>query len=146
MIKVQLIDGLDYPEDKPEKSPEAFKITSEILVRIQELDELMPNDGMASGGIRLINRLSKINRISPRAYRLLIDMVGERQCFTLSLEDLGKRHLNNDGNPTTRQSWLQNAQFDIQIIKGAWLEVGEVMEEMLKRRPSDSPEGIAKDD
>ena len=64
-------------------------------------------------------------------------MLSSQDSFSLSIEELASRHLNSSGTPTSRQAWLQNAQFDIEIIKMYWLEVGQVMEELIKRRPVD---------
>lgn len=136
MNTVQLIEGLDYPEVEQANLPDSFKLTMEICSRLQELDEVIPSSETSSaGGLRFISRITAIARKSPRAYRLLIDMLSSQESFALSIEELASRHLNSNGTPTSRQSWLQNAQFDIEIIKLYWLEVGEVMEELIKRRP-----------
>lgn len=133
---VQLIEGLDYPEEIHGELPKSFKLTIEICSRLQELDEIIPSsDSQSAGGLRFISRIAALARKSPRAYRLLLDMLSTQESFSLSIEELASRHLNSSGDPTSRQSWLQNAQFDIEIIKLYWLEVGEVMEELLKRRP-----------
>ena len=133
---VQLIEGLDYPEEIHGELPQSFKLTVEICSRLQEMDELMPHtEFRSSGGLRFISRMTALARKSPRAYRLLLDMLSSQESFSFSIEKLASRHLNSSGDPTSRQSWLQNAQFDIEIIKLYWLEVGEVMEELLKRRP-----------
>jgi len=138
MNTVQLIEGLDYPEVEQANLPDSFKLTMEICSRLQELDEVIPSSETSSaGGLRFISRIAAISRKSPRAYRLLIDMLSSQESFALSIEELASRHLNSNGTPTSRQSWLQNAQFDIEIIKLYWLEVGEVMEEIIKRRPVD---------
>ena len=135
---VQLIEGLDYPEHEQVTLPISFRLTIEICARLQELDEVMPSSpSQSAGGLRFISRISAIARKSPRAYRLLIDMLSSQDSFSLSIEELASRHLNSSGTPTSRQAWLQNAQFDIEIIKMYWLEVGQVMEELIKRRPVD---------
>ena len=135
---VQLIEGLDYPEREQVNLPISFRLTIEICARLQELDEIMPSStSQSAGGLRFISRISAIARKSPRAYRLLIDMLSSQDSFSLSIEELASRHLNSSGTPTSRQAWLQNAQFDIEIIKMYWLEVGQVMEELIKRRPVD---------
>ena len=135
MKTIQLIDGMDYPEDIPEPKPEAHLITAEIMSRLQELDEIdCGNTSLAPAGIRLVNRLASIERKSRRAYRLVLDMVGQQDSFSQSLEQLASRHLNADGDPTSRQSWLQNAQADVETIKMIWPEVGNIIGELLKRR------------
>ena len=135
MKTIQLIDGMDYPEDIPEPKPEAHLITAEIMSRLQELDEIdCGNTSLAPAGIRLVNRLAAIERKSRRAYRLVLDMVGQQDSFSQSLEQLASRHLNADGDPTSRQSWLQNAQADVETIKMIWPEVGNIIGELLKRR------------
>ena len=135
---VQLIEGLDYPDYEQANLPISFRLTIEICARLQELDEVMPSStSQSAGGLRFISRISAIARKSPRAYRLLIDMLSSQDSFSLSIEELASRHLNSSGSPTSRQAWLQNAQFDIEIIKMYWLEVGQVMEELIKRRPVD---------
>lgn len=126
---------MDYPEDIPEPKPEAHLITAEIMSRLQELDEIdCGNTSLAPAGIRLVNRLAAIERKSRRAYRLVLDMVGQQDSFSQSLEQLASRHLNADGDPTSRQSWLQNAQADVETIKMIWPEVGNIIGELLKRR------------
>ena len=134
MKTVRLIDGIDYHQSDPEPKPDAFLITAEIAVRLQELDEKLTSEGSPPGGLRLISRLSRIGRTSPRAYRLLIDMLGEQQSFSQSLEELASAHKNSKGVATSRQCWLQNANADIKLITSIWPEVGEVMLEVFKRR------------
>lgn len=129
---------MDYPEDVPEPKPMAHLITAEIMSRLQELDEIdCGNASLAPAGIRLVNRLAAIERKSRRAYRLVLDMVGQQDSFSQSLEQLASRHLNAEGNPTSRQSWLQNAQADVETIRMVWPEVGEVIGELLKRRSAE---------
>ena len=136
MDTVELIEGMDYPETIPEPSTPAHQITAEIMVRLQQLDEIEQGDESTSpAGLRLINRLAAVARRERRAYRLILDMVGDRRSFSESLEQLASRHVNSSsGDKTTRQSWLQNAQADVETIKMIWPEVGEVMGEILKRR------------
>jgi len=136
MDTVELIEGMDYPEAIPEPSTPAHQITAEIMVRLQQLDEIEQGDESTSpAGLRLINRLAAVARRERRAYRLILDMVGDRRSFSESLEQLASRHVNaSSGDKTTRQSWLQNAQADVETIKLIWPEVGEVMGEILKRR------------
>lgn len=133
---------MDYPEDVPEPRSEHHVIVVEILTRLQELDELIPGDeNLNPAGVRLVHRLSTLERKSRRAYRLLLDMLGEQKSFSESLEKLASRHLNSSHTPTSRQSWLQNAQADVELISSIWSEVGETMSELLKRRtpPSTPP-------
>ena len=136
MDSVELIEGMDYPEQVPEPTTEGHKITTEIMVRLQQLDEIeQGNDSLPPAGLRLINRLAAVARRERRAYRLILDMIGDRRAFSESLEKLASRHVNNSsGDKTTRQSWLQNAQADVETIKMIWPEVGEVMGEIIKRR------------
>ena len=135
MKTVQLIDKIKYDQPVEELKSEAHQITIEIISRLSELDQLMPGDEYdAPGGIRIINRLCAVERRSRRAYRLLLDMASEQRSFSDSLDQLAKRHLNSKGQPTSRQSWLQNAQNDISLITEVWPEVGSVMFELLKRR------------
>ena len=134
MKSVRLIEGLKYPKKKPSHPSNPHLITTEIMVRLQELDETLSGDGMQSGGLRLISRLSKIGRTSSRAYRLLIDMMGEQKSLSLSLDELAKSHQGPTGKGTSRQSWLQNANTDIELIQRIWPEVGNVMADIFKRR------------
>ena len=136
MDTVELIEAMDYPETIPEPSTPAHQITAEIMVRLQQLDEVQQGDeSTPPAGLRLINRLAAVARKERRAYRLILDMVGDRRSFSDSLEQLASRHVNSSrGEKTTRQSWLQNAQADVETIKMIWPEVGEVMGEILKRR------------
>jgi len=129
MRTIRIIEGMDYPQNVAASPPSHFALACEIASRIQELDELFPSKGgVASGGIRLVSRLGAVERRSRRAYRLLIDMLTDQSSFSKSFEALGasKGH--------SRQSWLQNAQADIALIKEVWPEVGDVMGELLKRR------------
>lgn len=129
MKTIRIIEGLDYPIDcRSISPPPQFAILCEIAARVQELDELIPGEGKAPGGIRVVNRLSALERRSRRAYRLLLDMLTEQSSFSKSFEALGAKHNHS------RQSWLQNAQADIELVKQVWPEVGEVMGELIKRR------------
>ena len=119
---------MDYPLDDPSEPPAHYAILCEIASRVQELDELLPSNGKAPGGIRVVHRLGAIERRSRRAYRLLLDMLSKQDSFSKSYESLGARRNNS------RQAWLQNAQADIELIKEVWPEVGEVMSELIKRR------------
>ena len=134
MKNVRLIDGMDYPEDIPEQKPPLHTLAAEVIVRLQEMDEINGGDelGGQPGGIRLINRLAAIERRSRRAYRLILDMVGQQRSFSESLECLASSHVNADGQPTSRQSWLQNAQADVEVITIIYPEMGRVVGELLK--------------
>ena len=135
MKNVRLIDGMDYPEDIPEQKPTSHLLATEIIVRLQEMDEIDSGDeGLQPSGIRLINRLVAIERRSRRAYRLVLDMVGQQRSFSESLESLAYGHINAEGQPTSRQSWLQNAQADVEVISIIYPEMGRVVGELLKRR------------
>lgn len=135
MQTVELIEGMDYPEETPEPTSPAHQITAEIVVRLQQLDEVAPgDDSTPPAGLRLINRLGAVARKDRRAYRLILDMIGDRRSFHDSLEVLASRHKNGKDEPRTRQSWLQNAQADVETITMIWPEVGKVMSELLKRR------------
>ena len=135
MKTVGIIEGLGYPEFERLDMPEHHRITCEIAARLQELDELMTGDeNYAPGGIRFINRLGRLERRSRRAYRLILDILGGQESLSLSLESLAQRHTNKQGLPSSRQSWLQNAQADIKIIKEVWPDIGNVLEEIMKRR------------
>ena len=136
MKNVRLIDGMDYPEDIPEKKPMPHLLAAEVIVRLQELDEIDGGDesGGQPAGIRLINRLVAVERRSRRAYRLILDMIGQQRSFSESLECLASNHINADGQPTSRQSWLQNAQADVEVITIIYPEMGKVVGELLKRR------------
>ena len=131
MKTCRIIEGLDYPEDKREDPPSHHAITCEIIARVQQLDSILAGDGCASGGMRLVHRLSTIARRSPRAYRLLIDMLSSQRSLSESFESLASRH------DHSRQSWLQNAQADVEIVTEVWKEVGMVMSELIKRRQID---------
>jgi len=131
MKTIRLIEGVDYPEPTIELQSDHHMLTCEIASRLQQLDEALPGDGCLPGGVRLINRMSSMARRSPRAYKLFIDMLSHQRSLSLSFESLGAI------NSTTRQSWLQNAQVDIDIIKEIWPEVGEVMATLIKRRYND---------
>lgn len=137
MKTIRIIEGIDYPQNVPPTPPDHFALVCEITCRLQELDELFPSKGgVASGGIRLVGRLGAVERRSRRAYRLLIDMLTDQSSFSKSFEALGA----NKGH--SRQSWLQNAQADVALIQEVWPEVGDVMEELLKRRSSEDAGGF----
>lgn len=126
---------MDYKENVQENRPQHHAITCEIASRLQELDELQTgNESLAPAGIRLIQRLSALERRSRRAYRLLLDMLGKQLSFSESYETLASRHKNSKQESKTRQSWLQNAQNDVEIIAEVYPEVGEIMRDLLKRR------------
>lgn len=136
MKTCRIIEGLDYPEDKREDPPSHHAITCEIISRVQQLDSILAGEGCASGGMRLVNRLSTIARRSPRAYRLLIDMLSSQRSLSESFESLASRHEHS------RQSWLQNAQADVEIVTEVWEEVGVVMSELIKRRAAETPHAL----
>jgi hypothetical protein len=131
MKTIRIIEAMDYPVDSSDALPEHYLLLCEIAARVQELDELLPSTGKAPGGIRVINRLGAVERRSRRAYRLLLDMLSQQESFSESFETLGARR------DHSRQSWLQNAQADIELIKEVWPEVGTVMAELIKRRTAD---------
>ena len=136
MKTVSLVEAMEYPEEIPDPRPEHHAIVCEIMSRLQELDEL--NGGSSTSlpsGARLVNRLSAIQRRSMRAYRLVLDLLGQQRSLSESLESLGSKHINAQGNPCKRQAWLQNAQEDVEIIKTIYPDLGVVMAEVLKRRP-----------
>ena len=136
MKTVNLVEAMNYPEENPDPRPDHHSIVSEIASRLQELDDI--DKGSKLGlpmGAKLVNRLSAIQRRSMRAYRLILDLLGEGKSLSDSLETLGARHINSKGLPCKRQAWLQNAQEDVQIIKSIYPELGEVVGEVLKRRP-----------
>ena len=129
MKTIRLIEGMEYPEPEPSYQLDHHLLTCEIVARLQQLDSLIPSDSRgASGGIRLVCRLSSLARRSPRAYRLLLDMLSTQHSLSLSYEELGSNH------NASRQSWLQNAQADIEIVKEVWPSVGEIMSNLIKRR------------
>jgi len=135
MRTIRIIEGMDYPVESPSPLPKHYELVCEIACRVQELDELLPSNGKAPGGIRLINRLGAVERRSRRAYRLLLDMLTEQASFSQSYEALGAKRNNS------RQSWLQNAQADIELVKEVWPEVGDVMAELIRRRSTENEGG-----
>lgn len=137
MKTISLVEAMDYPEEKPDPRPEHHSIVCEIMSRLQELDESGLNTTGLPMGARLVNRLSAIQRRSLRAYRLVLDLLGEQRALSDSLETLGGRHINSKGEPCKRQAWLQNAQEDVEIVKNIFPELGEVLGEVIKRRPMD---------
>ena len=144
MKTINLVEGLDYPEPIQDEVSTPHAILCEIISRLQELETLSPCTS-ANGipfGARTVLRLGAIYRRSPRAYRLLLDMISLKASSTHSLANLAERghsKLPEDCKlPHTRQSWLQSAQEDVKIVKEVWREVGEVMEEVLRRRPHEA--------
>lgn len=135
MKTVSLVEAMDYPEDIPSPLSDHHAIICEIMSRLQELDELGNGGGGLPIGVRLVNRLSAIYRRTPRGYRLVLDLLGSQKSLSESLHTLASKHLNPQGKPCKRQAWLQNAQEDVEIIKSIFPELGEVVGEVLKRRP-----------
>lgn len=136
MKTVSLVEAMEYPEQVPDDRPDHHSIVCEIASRLQELDEIDKGSHIRlPSGARLVNRLSAIQRRSMRAYRLVLDILGEQRSLSDSLETLGGRHINSKGEPCKRQAWLQNAQEDVAIIKTIYPELGEVLGEVIKRRP-----------
>lgn len=135
MNTVELIEAMNYPVEVPEATTPEHQIAVEIITRLQQLDEVAPGDEYTQpAGLRLVNRLAAVARKDRRAYRLLLDMIGDQRSFTDSLDTLASRHQNSSGHRTTRQAWLQNAQADVETVKVIWPQVGEVMGELLRRR------------
>lgn len=139
MRTIRLIEGMEYPEPSLSHQLDHHLLTCEIVSRLQQLDTLIASDEEgSSGGIRLICRLSSLARRSPRAYRLLLDMLSTQHSLSLSYEELGSNH------DSTRQSWLQNAQADIEIVREIWPSVGEMMSHLIKRRQTEEADEIKK--
>lgn len=135
MNTVHLVEGINYSVAKPAKRSSVHSITIEIASRLQELDELDNGDESRSpAGIHLIQSLATICRRSPRAYRLLLDMLSQQKSVSESLDWLGSQHLNHKNNPTSRQSWFQNAREDARIIGQTFPHIGEAICDVLKRR------------
>ncbi len=132
---VPLNENIEYSEDIPEPKPNSHLIVCEIASRLQELDSAGAGIGNTIGlGIRLINRLTAIQRRSTCAYRLLLDLLSKQDSLSHSLEALAQRHLNAQGEPSKRQAWLQNTQKDIEIIEELYPEIGKAMKEIMVRR------------
>ena len=147
MKTINLVEALNYPEQTPDEIPAEHLILCEIISRLQELENAPAGKNNLSGGsmgARIVLRLGAIYRRSPRAYRLLLDLISLKSSLSYSLANLAEREhtkLPKDCTlPHTRQSWLQSAQEDVRIVKEVWQEVGEIMEEVLKRRPPEASE------
>jgi hypothetical protein len=106
-----------------------FVVNDDILYRLVSLTH---------GRIRDI-ALLRGERLSPSSegwqplngLRLIFNELSKQESFSESFETLGARR------DHSRQSWLQNAQADIELIKEVWPEVGTVMAELIKRRTAD---------
>ena len=135
MKTVGIIEGLGYPEFERLDMPEHHRVSCEIASRVQELDELMTGDeSFPPGGILFIRRLYRLEARSRRAYRLVLDILSDQNSLSYSLDTLASRKMNKQGKRSSRQSWLQNAQADVEIVKEIWPEIGEVLSEIMKRR------------
>jgi hypothetical protein len=141
METVSLIEGMNYSVEQPEQRSPIHLITIEIASRLQEMDDIDGGDEDRSpAGIQLIQSLANIERRSPRAYRLVIDMLSQQRSLSESLDSLGSGHLNKKNKPSSRQSWFQNAREDARIISSVFPQIGEAMLEVLKRRSTTFPE------
>jgi hypothetical protein len=138
---VPLNENIDYPSPESEAKSEHHLIVCEIATRLQELDSHQSGIGAKIPlGVRLINRLSAIQRRSHRAYILLIDLLSSQESLSMSLESLASRHTNAQLSPTKRQAWLQNMQKDIDIISESYPEIAYALTEIMRRRHHpDSP-------
>jgi len=130
MKTVPIIDNYDYPVEEPEATPKHHAILSEIAERLTELGELSGEEKV----FRIFNQVFKIYRQSPRAYRLLLDVLSKRDSLSLSLEQLASNHLNAKGDETKRQNWLQNMQADVALIRRYLPEWGAALDCIMKRR------------
>ena len=132
---VPLNENIEYSEDIPEHKSEAHLVVCEIASRLQELDSESSSIGNTfCPSIRLLTRLTAIQRRSTRAYRLVLDILSSQDSLSHSLEALAQRHLNAQGEPSKRQAWLQNTQKDIEIIEELYPEIGRAVKEIMTRR------------
>lgn len=129
----QYIDEVGYQSDEPESSSQQHKLAIEIVARLQELDEIK-GSGAVPYGVQLIRRLTLVERKSRRAYRLLLDVLSQQRSLSDSLQELAARHQNAEGNPCSRQSWLQNMQADVALISIVMPELGKALTEVMERR------------
>jgi hypothetical protein len=136
MQTVSLIDAMEVPEVRPDDKPSTHLMACEIAARLQEMDELDDGDeSQTPAGTRLVQRLAAVDRIAGRrAYRLILDVLSRQQSLADSLDTLGGRHYNAQGNPQSRQAWLQHMQSDVEAIKICWPEVGDVLCHIMARR------------
>lgn len=136
MNTVSLNDAMQAPFVEPDAKPEPHLVACEIAARLQELDEIDQGDeNKTTAGVRLIQRLAAVDRIAGRrAYRLIIDVLGQQLSLADSLDTLGKRHYSTNGKPQSRQAWLQHMQRDVDSIELIWPEVGSVLREVMARR------------
>lgn len=130
MNTLPIIDNYDYPIDEPEPTPKHHAILSEIAERLTELGEISGEEKV----FRIFNQLFKIYRQSPRAYRLVLDVLSKRDSISLSLEQLASNHRNAKGDETKRQNWLQNMQADVALVKLYLPEWGQALDAIMKRR------------
>lgn len=135
MKTVSLVEGLQYSVPQSEDRSRLHSISIEIASRLQELDELDDGDeDSPPAGIHLVQKLATIERRSTRAYRLVIDILSRQKSLSDSLESLGAAHPNKKFQPSSRQSWFQNARADAEIISKTFPEIGAAIFEILKRR------------
>jgi len=130
MRTIQLIDNIDYPEPEIDKLPKHHAILCEIAERLTELSVCIGSPQVA----RILRQLDKIHHHSPRAFRLILDVLSSQRSLEDSLAALAARHTNSKGEPTTRQNWLQNMQTDVETIKLYLPEWGASLETIMRRR------------
>lgn len=138
MRTVHLLETMQYPVDTPEPTPEHHAIAVEIMQRLQDMDAQTVDDEELQG-LKLLRKLYLISLRSTGAYRLMLDMVSNKQVLGESIRELASKHLRKGGNETSKQNWFQKAHREIEIVKQVWPEIGNEMERLINRR-------IAKDD
>ncbi len=137
----QYIDACKYPAPKLEPLPPHHAILCEIAARLQEIDRIVAGVGdddfthiESPAGVRIIKKLLGVYRASPRAYRLLIDLLSEQKSLAESLEVLASRHISSHGKQASRQAWHQNMQKDVKTLCEVWPEVGRELGRLMARR------------
>ena len=133
MKTVHLVEGMDYRVDSPEPTPDHHALAMEIMHRLQEMDEQADTDAEMKG-VKLLRKLYLISMRSMPAYRLMLDMVGNKRVLSESIRELATNHLRKGGGETSKQDWYQKTHKQISVIKEVWPEVGSEMERLMQRR------------
>ena len=131
---VTVNEALKYEQPDTSGLEGKYAITCELAARLKELDRMPQRVGTQPLGIRFISRLVAIERKSRSAYGLVLDLLSDQSTLSESLKTLGKGSLNANGDPTSKQAYLQKNRRDIEIINDLWPEIALVLKDILIRR------------
>lgn len=133
---VSVNEALKYEQPDTSGLEDRYGITCELAARLKELDRMPQRVGTQPLGIRFISRLVAIERKSRSAYMLVLDLLSDQTTLSESLKTLGQGSLNAQGDPTSKQAYLQKNRKDIEIINDLWPEIAFALKDILIRRRS----------